>query len=68
MDWIVEQVFCRVLGGLLEAIFYWPGWLLLQILTLGSYPPSQTIKHNRFAVALFAVVFLALCAGVRSII
>ncbi len=45
----------RLLGTLLEKIFYWPGWLLLRLLTLGRYRPAQTTRHDRFAVALFAI-------------
>jgi hypothetical protein len=60
LDWLIELFFYRVIGGAIQGLFYWPGWLLLKMLTLGRYPPRQTVDHNRFAVALFAVVAMAL--------
>jgi len=65
LDWLIEYVVYRVLGGVVEFLFYWPGWLLLKLLTFGRYPPKQTVAHNRFAVALFAIVFLAVVLAVR---
>ena len=65
MDWLIEYVVYRVLGGVVEILFYWPGWLLLKLLTIGHYPPKQAVAHNRFPVALFAIVFLALIVAVR---
>jgi hypothetical protein len=40
---------------LLGIIFYWPGWLMLRILSAGHYPPVQTEQHNRNAVGFFAI-------------
>ena len=42
-DFLVEYVYYR--------LFYWPGWLILRVLTLGKYPPPQTEPHNRIFVA-----------------
>ena len=28
-------------------LFYWPGWLILRIFTLGKYPPALPEKHNQ---------------------
>ena len=42
----------------LVGIFYWPGWLVLRAVTIGRYPPSQTIPHNREFVASVAVAIL----------
>lgn len=66
MDWLFELLVYRVIGGILQAIFYWPGWLLLKILTLGNYPPKQTVEHHRFGVALFAIVVLTLLFALLS--
>lgn len=41
---------------LIGKIFYWPGWLMLRILSMGRYPPKQSEPHNREAVACFALV------------
>lgn len=38
-------------------IFYWPGWLILPVLTLGRYPPSRNQEHNKgFAAGMALVV------------
>ena len=52
---ILLYFFVEILLGL---IFYWPGWLMLRILTLGHYPPSQEAQHNRGGVAFFAIAVL----------
>ena len=43
----------------MEKLFYWPGWAMLRLLTLGHYPPARGLPHNRFAVALFAAAVIA---------
>lgn len=60
MDWLFEQLVYRVLGAIVYAVFYWPGWLILKIVTFGHYPPAQTVKHNRFAVAVVTIIVLVL--------
>jgi hypothetical protein len=55
---VIGLLLSRLAGGIVEALFYWPGWLLLRVLTLGRYPPRQSVGHNRFAVALFACAVL----------
>lgn len=37
--------------ALLILIFYWPGWLILRVVTFGRYPPAQSVPHNREFVA-----------------
>ncbi|MDO8064993.1 hypothetical protein [Janthinobacterium sp. SUN206] len=49
----------NLLGTVIEKLFYWPGWAILRLLTLGHYPPARALPHNRFAVALFAAVVIA---------
>lgn len=65
LRWLAYQV----LGTPIEKLFYWPGWLLLRLITWGRYPPPGTRAHNRFAVALFAitmgVVFWAVFSELR---
>ncbi|KAB8052731.1 hypothetical protein GCN78_08380 [Janthinobacterium rivuli] len=48
-----------VLGTVIEKLFYWPGWAMLRLLTLGRYPPAKGRPHNRFAVALLAAIVIA---------
>lgn len=67
MEWLFELLVYRVLGGVIQAIFYWPGWLLLKVISLGNYPPEQTVEHNRFAVAVFAIVALVLLVAMMSL-
>ena len=67
MDWLIELLVYRVLGGIIQMIFYWPGWLILKIISFGNYPPRQTIEHNRFAVAVSAIVVPLLVAAVVSL-
>lgn len=62
LDAIVEVV-TRVVGQLiievlLVGIFYWPGWVILRVLTFGRYPPLQSEPHNREFVAMVALAML----------
>lgn len=66
LDAIVEAA-GRVIGGfLLEVvfigIFYWPGWLILRLVTFGRYPPKRLQAHSRAFVA--ALGFSAILSGV----
>lgn len=53
-----EFLLSLLLEVLFGIIFYWPGWLLLRLITLGRYPPKQSEPHNRYAVASFAMAVL----------
>lgn len=55
IGWTIRAFFYQLFCTLLEKIFYWPGWLLLRLLTFGRYPPQDGGQHNRFAVGLFAI-------------
>jgi hypothetical protein len=64
LDAIVEIAFRVVVQFVIEVLFvgilYWPGWLILRVITIGHYPPQQSQPHSREFVAIFAfVVFLA---------
>jgi hypothetical protein len=59
IGWIIRMIAYQILGKLIEKLFYWPGWLLLRLVTFGQYPQSGALKHDRFAVALFAVTVIA---------
>jgi len=50
-----------ILAPLFAAIFYWPGWLVLRVITIGRYPPAKGIEHNTgfvitFGMGLFVVM------------
>jgi len=47
-----------VLEVLFYGLFYWPGWLILRVLTLGKYPPPQSQPHNRYFVSGIPLVLL----------
>lgn len=49
LDFVVDLV--------LYVLFYWPGWLILRIFTLGKYPP-QSQPHNRLFVSGIPLVTL----------
>ncbi len=51
-----------IIDVLLVGIFYWPGWVILRVVTFGRYPPLQSESHNRQLVAMVALA--ALLAGV----
>ena len=44
LDAIVEFIFTFV--------FYWPGKVVLRMMTLGRYPPSLETPHNQAFVAI----------------
>ena len=57
--WIVRLLMYQLLGTVIETLFYWPGWAMLRLFTLGHYPPARGLPHNRFAVALSAAAVIA---------
>lgn len=59
----IAEALARFVGSFLVetvmlGIFYWPGWLLLRVVTLGRYPPRPDEPHNREFVAAVAVAAL----------
>lgn len=54
LEAIVEFLFSVIAQLLMEVLLicigYWPGWLILKILTLGKYPPPGAEKHNEYFV------------------
>jgi hypothetical protein len=63
---VIAEVVIRVVAQfvvetLFVGVFYWPGWVILRVLTLGRYPPPQSHPHNREFVAIMA--FAILLAG-----
>lgn len=43
---------------ILVGIFYWPGWVVLRVVTLGRYPPQKSTKHDPEFVAVVGFAFL----------
>jgi len=63
----LAEIAIRVVGQfiievLFIGIFYWPGWLILRVITVGCYPPQQSQPHSREFVAM--VPFVALLVNI----
>ena len=52
-----------IVEGILVGIFYWPGWLVLRIVTIGRYPPPKGINHNEELVAVCGLAVLIAILG-----
>lgn len=59
---VIRVVVHFVFEVLFVGIFYWPGWLILRVVSAGHYPPQQSHPHSREFVAM--VAFAALLVGV----
>jgi hypothetical protein len=44
-----------ILGAVATAICYWPGWLVLRVLTVGRYPQPKGVEHNTGLVITFGM-------------
>lgn len=42
---------------ILVTIFYWSGWVVLRVITLGRYPPIKGTEHDYEFVAVVGVLF-----------
>lgn len=66
LDAIFEVVVRFVVNVVFEilfvGVFYWPGWLVLRIVTVGRYPPAGSVPHNKELVAVvgFAAFLVAI--------
>jgi len=63
----VAEFLFRVVGQFVfevvfYGLFYWPGWLILRVLTLGRFPPPLSQTHNRYFVS--GIPLIVLLAGV----
>ncbi len=47
-----------ILEFVLTYVLYWPGKVVLRLVTLGRYPPSITAHHNEEFVAVIGFVSL----------
>jgi hypothetical protein len=55
----------RVVGGVIfHAVFYWPGWLMLRVLTFGRYPPAGPDRHNEAFVAVMGFALILCVVGI----
>lgn len=58
LDAILETLFEFILEKILVGVFYWPGWLVLRIVTWGRYPPIRPELHNETFVAVMGLAAL----------
>lgn len=49
---------------LFQFVLYWPGWLVLKIVTLGRYPASPLRREAWYEFELVAVVGMLAVAGI----
>ena len=62
IDAVTEFLFRTIGQVVLETLFYrffyWPGWLILRVITFGKYPPLQSEPHNRYFVSGIPLIML----------
>jgi hypothetical protein len=57
-EFVLRTVGQFVLEVVIVGVFYWPGWIILRVVTLGRYPPERSEPHNRKFVAAVGVASL----------
>ena len=45
-----------VVEVIIVKIFYWPGWLILRVITFGRYPSTYEQAHHREFVGFFGMI------------
>ena len=53
---VVRAVGYLVFEVIIVKIFYWPGWLILRVITLGRYPPAYEQSDHRQKVGFFGMI------------
>lgn len=71
LDGLIEIALRVVAEVIIVGIFYWPGWLLLRIITVGRYPPPIGKPHDQMAVGsfgfcVFPIVLILCIPGARQ--
>jgi hypothetical protein len=63
LGWLGGEMLETILGILLEVVlvgvFYWPGWLVLRLVTVGRYPLPNGGQHDRVFVAAIGLASVA---------
>jgi hypothetical protein len=63
LGWRGGEMLETILGILLEVVlvgvFYWPGWLVLRLVTAGRYPLSNGGRHDKVFVAAIGLASVA---------
>ncbi|MCX9158625.1 hypothetical protein OPU71_21130 [Niveibacterium sp. 24ML] len=58
IDAISSFVGSWLVDVLLAVVFYWPGWVVLRIVTFGRYPPQRKQPHNAVFVSVIGLAAL----------
>jgi hypothetical protein len=56
---MLEAILGIVLEVVLVGVFYWPGWLVLRLVTAGRYPLPNGGQHDRVFVAAIGLASVA---------
>ncbi len=56
---MLETILDIVLEVVLVGVFYWPGWLVLRLVTAGRYPLSNGGQHDKVFVAAIGLASVA---------
>lgn len=59
-EFVVRTVGPLVFELLFVRVFYWPGWFVLRLVTLGRCPPAGGVRRGRELVAVFGFAVLLL--------
>ena len=55
---MIEAIATQLFNIILRVVFYWPGWLVLRMVTFGRYPPKHGIAHNIQSVSVVGICTL----------
>ena len=61
LDAFVEAAGRALIDVVIVGVFYWPGWLILRVVTLGRYPPPGPARHDPNWVAGVGLAVFLLC-------
>lgn len=56
---MLETILGILLEVVLVGVFYWPGWVVLRLVTVGRYPLSNGGQHNEVFVAAIGLASVA---------
>ncbi|ESH95102.1 hypothetical protein B551_0219935 [Cupriavidus sp. HPC(L)] len=64
MESVIGVVARFAMYVLFQFVLYWPGWLVLKIVTLGRYPASPMRRDAWYEFELVAVVGMLAIVGI----
>ena len=68
MESVIGVVARFAMYALFQFVLYWPGWLVLKIVTLGRYPASPMRREAWYEFELVAAVGMLAIAGIAMAI